>query len=192
MRPCWRLSQPIPQVIRWEHPAGHGALHLRGFCPLKQSEVPPWCGLFFSKCIALQPSTAKPGFQAIGSCGLRRIDSGAVPPAICCNTQATNLPGLRMSMCILQKQGNPLQAAVEEIWEIGHPGAQHTAVHAKLAAVFSCISTGAFPPQALSVLTSVTPAWQPLAHLHSVAPQTGNSMGSVFHGSEPSQGGRRY
>ena len=56
------------------------------------------------------------------------------------------MPGLRMSTRFLQKQGNLLQAAVEEIWEIGHPGAQHTAVHAKLAAVFSCISTGVLTP----------------------------------------------
>ena len=54
--------------------------------------------------------------------------------------------GVTVSVCVLQKQGNQLQASVEEIWEIGHPGARHTAVHAKLAAVFSCISTGMLTP----------------------------------------------
>lgn len=91
------------------------------------------------------------------------------------------MPGLRMSTCFLQKQGNLLQAAVEEIWEIGHPGAQHTAVHAKLAAVFSCISTGVLTPSVPCLLTLLTPALQPLAQFHSVASLTENYTGSACH-----------
>ncbi len=86
-----------------------------------------------------------------------------MPSAICaCDAQMTVLAGLRVSPCCLQKQGVPLQAAVEEIWEIGQPGAQHTAVHTKLAALFSCISTGPLAPWAPSLLPSFTPARQPL------------------------------
>ena len=82
-----------------------------------------------------------------------------------CSTQMTVMAGLRVSLCCLQKPGNPLQAAVEEIWEIGQPWAQHTAVHAKLAAVFSCISTGARAPSALSLLPSLSPARQSSLHI---------------------------
>ena len=42
-------------------------------------------------------------------------------------------------------QTHHAQGAVEELWKSGHPEVrpQHTAMHEKLAAVFSCISAGA-------------------------------------------------